>query len=376
MCRQRSAIWYERYGQRASNYRFPQTETARMQFAATIEADGFPPLQAVYAADAPSWLAQLPTVEVLRRVWIQQFWRADDGQIRLRDKDNQPPNAQQIRSPYDVDARYAIKRGVGWCGYKAHFTETCEPDAPHLIVHVATTQATVVDVETILGIHADLAAADLLPDEHIVDAGYVSVEHILAARREHSVELTGPLPPDSGWQAQDPEAFDISRFTIDWDNRNVICPNGKTSRNWREALNRNRLLIIQATFRHGDCTGCGDRARCTRSAYNARNITLPPARAIPSTATDPRRAGHRRMAGTLRGTRWRRRTDGTSLRTRRHPPCPIPRPCQNGPTTRTHRDGHQPDPPRRLARGHPHDRNVELAFGETPNRTCRLIRRR
>lgn len=41
-------------------------------------------------------------------------------------------------------------------------------------------------------------------------------------------------------------------------------------------MNRNGLPIIQATFRHGDCTHCGDRARCTRSQYNARNITFRP----------------------------------------------------------------------------------------------------
>ena len=98
---------------------------------------------------------------------------------------------------------------MGWRGYKAHFTETCEPDRPHLIVHVATTVATTADVETMPARHADLASLKLLPDEHLVDASYVSVDGVLAAHADHGVELVGPLPPDSGWQARDEEGLDL-----------------------------------------------------------------------------------------------------------------------------------------------------------------------
>jgi hypothetical protein len=63
-----------------------------------------------------------------------------------------------------------------------------------------------------------------LPDEHLVDAGYVSVDSMLAARADHAVELVGPLPPDSGWQARNEGGFDLVRFHIDWDRKQVICP--------------------------------------------------------------------------------------------------------------------------------------------------------
>jgi hypothetical protein len=36
------------------------------------------------------------------------------------------------------------------------------------------------------GRHRDLAASDLLPDTHLVDAGYVSVGQILAAADDHA----------------------------------------------------------------------------------------------------------------------------------------------------------------------------------------------
>ncbi|WP_441247942.1 hypothetical protein [Kitasatospora sp. McL0602] len=181
--------------------------------AVTVGTDGYELLEAVHAAGAPAWLREIPALEVLRMVWVQQYYRDHDGP-RLRGKGELPPGAVAIRSPYDTDAGYGVKPGVGWSGYKGHFTETCETSRPHVIVHVATTPATTSDVETVAARHADLAAADLLPEQEYVDAGYVSVDHILDARTQYGLELIGPLPPDSAWQARDPEAFDLTRFTI------------------------------------------------------------------------------------------------------------------------------------------------------------------
>src|SRR5215216_2773790 len=267
--------WYERYGQRARDWRLPKAEAARAALAVTVGTDGFALLEAVYAAEAPGWLRQVPAVQTLRLLWIQQYYRDRNG-LRWRGKGELPPGALAIGSPYDTQARYGIKRGMGWRGYKAHFTETCEPDRPHLIVHVATTVAATADVDTMPARHADLASLALLPDEHLVDAGYVSVDHLLDRKADHGVELVGPLPPDSGWQARDEQGFDLSRFAIDWDQKQVICPNGKTSRNWRQSTSRNGLPIIQATFRAPDCTPCPDRARCTRSPVLARHLTFRP----------------------------------------------------------------------------------------------------
>jgi len=269
--------WYARYGQRARDWRLPKAEAAREALAVTVGTDGFALLEAVHAADpaTPGWLREVPAVQVLRRLWLQQYYRDQQG-VRWRGKNELPPGALAIGSPYDPEARYGIKRGVGWRGYKAHVTETCQPDRPHLIVHVATTPAATGDVETVTARHADLARAGLLPEEHLVDAGYTSVDHVLAARAEHGIELVGPLPPDSGWQARDQDGFDLTRFRIDWDRQQVTCPNGKVSRNWRQTTSRHGLPIIQATFRAPDCTPCPDRARCTRSPVLARHLTFRP----------------------------------------------------------------------------------------------------
>jgi len=42
-------------------------------------------------------------VEVLRRIWVQQFTR-DEGRVGWREEKDLPPAAQRINSPYDPDA--------------------------------------------------------------------------------------------------------------------------------------------------------------------------------------------------------------------------------------------------------------------------------
>jgi len=109
--------WYERYGQRARDWRLPKAEAARAALAVTVGTDGFALLEAVHDPDAPAWLWQVPAVQTLRAVWVQQYYRDQDG-LRWRGKGELPPGALAIGSPYDTHARYGSKRGVGWRGYK------------------------------------------------------------------------------------------------------------------------------------------------------------------------------------------------------------------------------------------------------------------
>ncbi|MGX1887710.1 hypothetical protein [Streptomyces sp. NPDC055287] len=109
---------------------------------------------------APVWLREVPAVRVMRQAWTEQYHR-------------------------DTDVRYGVKRGSGWCGYKVHLSETCEPDAPHPITNVETADATVNDTELTAKVHQHLAERELQPREHVVDAGYVT-----AARRRARTPAT------------------------------------------------------------------------------------------------------------------------------------------------------------------------------------------
>ena len=68
-----------------------------------------------------------------------------------------------IASPYDPDVHYAKKRSTTWIGYKVHLTETCDGERPHLITHVETTPAPVVDRDALAPIHGSLATRICCP---------------------------------------------------------------------------------------------------------------------------------------------------------------------------------------------------------------------
>lgn len=58
-------------------------------------------------------------------------------------------------------------------GYKGHLTETCEEDSPHIIVQVETTPVPQPDFEVIPTIQQDLVEKQVLPDDHLMDQGYM-----------------------------------------------------------------------------------------------------------------------------------------------------------------------------------------------------------
>ncbi len=144
--------WIKRYEQRIQEYRLPESRADRQTLAETIGADGFSLLAALADPATPAWLREVPALEILRRVWIQQF-SAPAGSVQWQSLEDLPPAALLIQSPYDVEARYGVKRTTTWTGYKVHLTETCEEDLPNEVTHVATTDATVPDTELLEPIH-------------------------------------------------------------------------------------------------------------------------------------------------------------------------------------------------------------------------------
>jgi transposase len=108
--------------------------------AELIEGDGQKVLTAVFDPLVPGWLREIAAIQVLRRIWVQNYL-SEDGHLRWREAEVIPPATQFINSPYDPEARLGKKRSTLWTGYKIHLTETCEQTLPHLITHVATTPA-------------------------------------------------------------------------------------------------------------------------------------------------------------------------------------------------------------------------------------------
>lgn len=202
--------WKDRYGPRVEDYRLPKSQPDRQAHAELIGADGYALLDRIYAVNAPSWLRQVPAIETLRRIWLQQYYRTETQTCWRTEQEGLPPSARFLNSPYDPDAHYAKKRSTSWVGYKVHLTETCDDDRPHLITHVETTAAPMADSDAMEPIHGALAATDLLPSVHLVDTGYVDAKLLVSSRGEHDVDLLGPARVDDHWQAQEAKGFAAS----------------------------------------------------------------------------------------------------------------------------------------------------------------------
>ena len=179
-----------------------------------------------------------------------------------------------IYSPYDVEARYGKKRDTEGKGYKVHLTEGCDPDLPLVITDVQTTPAATTDFEVLPTVHAELAARDLLPHEHLVDCGYVTAEHLAVSQKDHDVMLVGPVRPDPSWQAKTAQAFAVSAFAIDWENRVVRCPQGEASVSWMESRNAHGHEIVHVMFERKARAACPVRGQCTKSVAGPRTLTL------------------------------------------------------------------------------------------------------
>ncbi len=269
------AEWYERYASRVEEYHLPQETTKRQALADQIGADGWQLLSALRAANSPAWLLEVPAVEIVRRVWVQQF-TVTEGQISWRSDENIPPASLLISSPYDPEAHMSIKRSTVWTGYKVHVTETCDEDLPHLLVQVETTPATTQEMNMTPQIHHALAAKHLLPREHVVDTGYVEGEHLLTSQHKHQIELLGPIAVASNWQVRAGTGFDVAHFQIDWQGQQAIGPEGKRSRKWKRGRDRCGNEMIRVEFGRQDCLTCPSRANCTQAAHNPRQLSLRP----------------------------------------------------------------------------------------------------
>ena len=293
------AAWSRRYGRRVDSWRLPASKTKREELAVGYGRDGFALLAGGYAPQAPGWLRELAAVQVLRTVLLQNYTRTitTDGQevVRRREaeRDGLPPGRCRVSSPYDTDARWAAKGDeLVWNGYKAHITETCHPtgtpatdapatgkappaQAPNLITDVATTDASVPDAKMTTPVHQALARRGLAPDEHYVDSGYPSAELLVGAQATFGITLVTPVLLDHSAQARAKAGFAAAAFTIDWDNQQATCPQGRTSSCWSPASQRGTDAIV-VKFAGTTCRPCPVRDQCTTAKRGGRQLTLHP----------------------------------------------------------------------------------------------------
>lgn len=267
--------WFDFYARPFSEYRLPQKEAERFELGEQIGRDGIYLLTQVYAETKLPELRRLTQVEVLRRVWVIQYYQDEDDHTHWRKSGNVPPGEGILTSPYDPDARLSKKRGSEWVGYKVHLTETWDEDSPNIITHVETTLATEADSNVVEPIHAELERKNCLPSQHLVDNGYGSGTAFVSSQRDYGLDLFGPARPDVSWQANTEGAYDLSYFDIDFEKRTVTCPQGHTTRQWYERTGSRGKPAISVKFPITICRDCPVRERCT-TAKRGRQVGFIP----------------------------------------------------------------------------------------------------
>jgi transposase len=335
-----------RYGTPMTSWRPPASQAQRDKLAIAYARDGYALLKAVCDPPAPAWLREIPAVDILRQVLLQNYTRAisADGKevIKRREQepegDGLPPGRARIASPYDTDARWGVKREQFWLGYKLHVTETCDdappcdcahcpgaggtdgsepggPGAgstghvagcaseafPNLITHVETTDATVPDSQMTGVIDDRLTGKNLAPGRHYLDSGYLSAGLVVAELARHGIALIGPLLAGTSAQARAGNGYARADFAIDYDAGAVTCPQGKTAASWNPCTQRGKDAIV-VCFSAADCGPCPARSLCTKG--KRRQLTLPPrdmaetqAAARAAEKTIPFQADYARRAG-------------------------------------------------------------------------------
>ena len=277
---------YERYSRRIEESRLPKATAEREAYAHTVGEDGFQLLDALETPAAPEGLRELPRLEALRRTWQRHYERTarapaspgerPDYEVRFKASRDLPPAAEGIESPYDVEARYRHKRDTAWTGYMVHVSETCEPTAPHLLTHVHTTPATVHEAQCTIPIQQALIEKEMPPRDHFVDAAYISSELLVASRDDQGIALRGPTRPSQGWQTQVEGAYTVDQFHIDFDKKQVRCPQGHVSAAWWEHGGGRGSRPIIVEFDKHTCGTCPVRVGCTRAKHTGRRLRLPP----------------------------------------------------------------------------------------------------
>ena len=95
-------------------------------------------------------------------------------------------------------------------------------------------------------------------------AGTIMVSHCAAPRGRSK----GGKPIPTG-------AYDLSQFTVDWEQQQARCPQGKVSTVWRAYVDRAGQPSTLVRFSLQDCRPCPARSLCSRTTDTGRRLHLP-----------------------------------------------------------------------------------------------------
>jgi hypothetical protein len=177
-------------------------------------------------------------------------WRQQDCSIRPTTLMHQPRRNDQ---PIGLDT-------------KCISPQTCDEDGPRLMTHVATDIGPIPDRAALPAIHAALDQQGLLPEQHLVDAGYVDAELLVASQTEYVVDLVGPTGKDHRGPTREQTGYALRDFSLDWEHKQACCPQGHSSSSWTPTKTRGQEVIPHQVRVHDMWSlGSRDLSVCSRS---------------------------------------------------------------------------------------------------------------
>jgi transposase len=119
---------------------------------------------------------------------------------------------------------------------------------------------------------------DIPPEEHFVDAGYVSARGLVKSQTRLGIEIVGPVSVDTQWQAHHPSGIDARQFVLDWEHPRATCPQGKTSKSWGPLSRQRHPDLVKSLFSITDCGPCPCLDACVHSTskYKRRTLVIRP----------------------------------------------------------------------------------------------------
>jgi hypothetical protein len=189
--------------------------------------------------------------------------------------------------------------------------QTCAEDGPHLITHVATAIGPIPDREALPTLHEALDQQELLPEQHLVDAGYVDAELLVASQTDSRVDLVGPTGKDHRGPTREQTGYALRDCSLDWEHEQARCPQGHSSSSWTPTKTRGQE-VIKVQFAYTTC-GAWEVA-ISVYALEAKNIDPPTTRSLRSTRSRPSARTDRGICSALcRASRDRRHPCGSAF---------------------------------------------------------------
>jgi transposase len=226
---------------------------------------------------ADKTLGQGPQVELLRKVWNENFEQPPGGAVEQRPA--QPPGA--VHNPHDPEAQWAAK-GQGknrkeHVGYKVQVAETVgsqplekgEPTA-NFITAMVTQPAIASDDAGLPAVEQELQAMGLeKPNQWHVDGAYVSAEK-LAQAKEEGREIIGPAQPSPKKEGR----FSVEDFQIHVEERKAICPAGKENTQCSRLEEKDGDKVQYRFEWSTHCHDCPLREQCLGKDQRHRTVVV------------------------------------------------------------------------------------------------------